>query len=99
MNVFWLLNVDGMQIRKRSFVEVMIATNFLMIPIGIIDWLTGANYMYLRFKPPVDNPLLIGEWPWYILGIEVLGAIYCGLLYMVMKILGKVQQNKSELAI
>ena len=76
LNVIWLLYVDKMKIRSISLLETFIATNLLLIPIGLIDWLGNANYMYLRYKPPVNNPFLIGEWPWYILGFEAVAIIF-----------------------
>lgn len=35
--------------------------------VGLVDALTGANYMYLRSKPPTPTLLdAMGPWPWYI---------------------------------
>lgn len=36
--------------------------------VGLFDWLTGANYMFLA-APPVRASLLslLGPWPWYLL--------------------------------
>ncbi len=31
--------------------------------------------MYLSGKPNVDNPLVFGEWPWYIVNVEVIGLL------------------------
>jgi len=30
----------------------------------------------------VNNPLLMGEWPWYILNLEIIIILYMGLLYI-----------------
>lgn len=34
---------------------------------GLIDWATGADYMFLR-QPPAEHTMLslLGPWPWYI---------------------------------
>ena len=32
--------------------------------------------MYLCDRPIVNNPMIIGEWPWYIIGFEILGIIH-----------------------
>ena len=54
-----------------------------MIPIiGIINWILDANYMYLCVKPIAKNPLLIGDWPWYILGIECVAVIHFSVIYL-----------------
>lgn len=49
----------------------------------------AANYMYLFQKPMADNPLLIGDWPYYIIGIEVFALINFWLLYQPIKLLKK----------
>jgi hypothetical integral membrane protein (TIGR02206 family) len=49
----------------------------------------AANYMYLFQKPMADNPLLIGDWPYYIVGIEFFALINFWLLYQPVKLLKK----------
>jgi uncharacterized membrane protein YwaF len=35
--------------------------------LGVIDWLTGGNYMYLARAPAHSSLLsLLGPWPWHI---------------------------------
>lgn len=41
---------------------------------GAADLISGANYMYLRFRPLHNSLLgLMGRWPWYILGGTLVG--------------------------
>ena len=49
----------------------------------------GANYMYLFAKPEADNPLLIGDWPYYIIFIELIALINFWLLYQPIRLLKK----------
>jgi uncharacterized membrane protein YwaF len=36
--------------------------------VGLFDWLTGSNYMYLAAIPTHGSLLsVLGPWPWYIL--------------------------------
>jgi uncharacterized membrane protein YwaF len=35
------------------------------------NFYVGGNYMYLAEPPQVNNPLVIGEWPYYVLWFEV----------------------------
>jgi hypothetical integral membrane protein (TIGR02206 family) len=49
--------------------------------VGMVDALTGANYMYLRSKPPSPTLLdVMGPWPWYILSAAGVGAALFALL-------------------
>ena len=62
----------------------MVITNIFAAIIYPINLVIGgnANYMFLIKRPPVNNPLLMGEWPWYILNLEIIIILYMGLLYI-----------------
>jgi len=47
----------------------------MMLPVGLANWLADANYMYLCARPEVNNPLVIGAWPWYIVNILAIGWV------------------------
>ena len=56
----------------------------LQIPVIIIfplNFLLDSNYMYLKEKPLVNNPFLIGEWPFYILFLEIVMIIHVLVVY------------------
>lgn len=61
---------------KRSWIKSFWALQILALTIGIFNWLSGSNYMYLSAPPIVDNPLIVGKWPWYILIFEALAIIH-----------------------
>ena len=82
-----------MKIRSNSLKETFFITNLLLLPVGLIDWLTNSNYMYLREKPPVNNPFLIGDWPYYILGFEFLAFTFFSILYLIMKSFDKIKMR------
>ncbi|MFN4808824.1 MAG: hypothetical protein ACK5F9_03220, partial [Bacteroidota bacterium] len=56
------------------------------VAIGIFNWTTDSNYMYLSAPPIVDNPLIIGDWPWYILVFEALALAHFAFLYSVFNV-------------
>ena len=58
--------------RRGSMWRVFAITTVCLILIGAFDFLTGANYMYLREAPEVDSPLVAWGWPWHILIAYVL---------------------------
>ena len=62
--------VVGLQIvpRPRSVPRVFAITVAYAAFVGVVDWLTGSNYMFLAAPP--ENPSLLsvlGPWPWYLL--------------------------------
>jgi len=53
--------------RRNAFLWVIALTIAYTAVVGLLDAVTGANYMYLRAKPGSATPLdLMGPWPWYI---------------------------------
>ena len=69
----WNVVVDGMLTSRGAVVRTLLLIVAMMLPVGLVNWLTDANYMYLCARPAVDNPLVIGGWPWYIINIMVIG--------------------------
>lgn len=48
---------------RRSYMALLLYAAI----IGTVDWLTGANYMYLRAKPKTESLLnVFGPWPVYL---------------------------------
>lgn len=73
-----LVLVAGLRIRPRpwAFVNVAGLTVAYAALVGIVDVLTGADYMYLRSKPLAPTPLdWMGPWPWYILSAGVVALV------------------------
>ena len=68
-------------IRQRSWLYAFILGNVIMLVVGTINYLLNANYMYLCHRPLAANPLVIGEWPWYLIGFEIFGFIHIYILY------------------
>ena len=77
-----LLLVIGLQIRPRHPLEVAGLTTIYTALVGLVDLVSGANYMYLRAKPPAATLLdLLGPWPVYIavaaaIALALLAALY-----------------------
>jgi hypothetical integral membrane protein (TIGR02206 family) len=54
-----------------------------LLAAGTANFITGANYGFLRNKPPQASPMdFMGPWPWYILVLEGLALVLFGLLYL-----------------
>ena len=71
----WNIIVDGMRLRKLSILYCLVFLAFVSVPVGIICWLTGGNYMYLARIPNVGNPFVFGEWPFYLIYLNIIGVI------------------------
>ncbi len=82
--VFMFLHLD-LKLPKFSWFKIWIHLNILMAIIMPINFLLDSNYMYVNAPPEVSNPLVIGEWPYYLLIWEPLVMIIAYLIYAVSK--------------
>ncbi|HKV88910.1 MAG TPA: TIGR02206 family membrane protein [Candidatus Dormibacteraeota bacterium] len=73
-----LLLTAGLGLHPRPFSAVRVAgiTVVYAALVGTVDALTGANYMYLRARPPSPTLLdAMGPWPLYIGGAAGLAVV------------------------
>ena len=75
--------VVGLRIAPRpgAAVRVFVITVAYAAAIGLFNWLTGSNYMYLAAPP--ENPSLLsllGPWPWYILSAAGVAIVLFAIL-------------------
>ena len=82
----YLLQNYGMELSKKSMVKTFMNLNILLAIIMPFNFYVGGNYMYLAEPPQVKNPLVIGEWPYYVLWFEVFMVLLLLLLYYASKI-------------
>lgn len=53
--------------RRGAVLRVFVITAAYTAAVGLIDYLTGGNYMFLAHRPPESTLLsVLGPWPWYI---------------------------------
>ena len=77
---------QGFKPEKYSWFRVFLLTQFVALVIGSFNWAFGSNYMYLSSPPIAKNPLIIGEWPWYILVFEGLALTHFFLFYRLSRV-------------
>ena len=78
-----LVLVVGLGQRPRRWAVARVAglTVAYAALVGLVDAVTGADYMYLRSKPPTATLLdVLGPWPWYILSASVIAAFLFAIL-------------------
>lgn len=64
---FVLVVAERVRPRRLAAVRVFAVTLAYTGFVGVLDWATGGNYMYLRAKPSSWSLLsALGPWPWYI---------------------------------
>ncbi len=80
-----LFLVVGMRIEPRpgAVPRVFTITAAYTALVGLVDALTGSNYMFLR-RPPGEWTLLrlLGPWPWYVLSAALVALVIFTLLDM-----------------
>jgi len=77
--------------RPKSWIWMFGYTQIVAIGVGIVNYVVGANYMYLSEKPIVENPFLIGDWPYYILVLEGVAVLHFWVFYLPFA-----KKNKQE---
>ena len=73
-----LVLVVGLRIQPRPWAVVWIAGITIAYAgvVGAVDAIAGADYMFLRVKPPSPTLFdMLGPWPWYILSAAGVGLI------------------------
>lgn len=64
----------GLRPRRGAWARAWLVTAAYAVPVGLIDWILGANYMWLRASPEGSVLSLMGPWPFYLLGAAALAA-------------------------
>ena len=62
---------------RRTYAVTAAYTAF----VGLVDWVSGANYMFLRHPPSNWTMLrLLGPWPWYIVTAAAVAVVLFAVL-------------------
>jgi hypothetical integral membrane protein (TIGR02206 family) len=89
----------GMGLRPylKSIPRVVAWTVFYGIAAGFVDWITGANYGFLRSKPVNPSALdLLSPWPWYIAELVPVALVFILILYAPFFVADRVAQSRSR---
>ena len=87
--VLWLMIKYDMRMRYDSILKVVISTNIIVGLLSILNYALDSNYMFLRQIPDSVSPFLMGEWPVYIIMVQVFSIILVVLFIRIQDILMK----------
>ena len=65
----------NMRMQYKSTFKVVIITNVIVGLISLVNYVLDSNYMFLRQIPNSVSPFLMGEWPVYIIMVQVISII------------------------
>ena len=67
----------------KALWQSFLSLNILALLVTPVNLIVGSNYLYLREKPTVASLMdYLGDWPTYILALEIIGFILFVLVYL-----------------
>ena len=87
--VLWLMIKYDMRMRYGSILKAVISTNIIVGFLSILNYALDSNYMFLRQIPNSVSPFLMGEWPVYIIMVQVFSIILVVLFIRIQDVLMK----------
>lgn len=97
LSVLYMVWVEKFRPTLKSVWLTMLFLNVLIVPVGLVNWLTGGNYMFLARKPESASLLdLLGPYPWYLLSMEIAALVVFLLLYLPFAITNRIRKNSQS---
>ena len=84
-----------MRPRRGAVLRAFVITNLYTGFVAGVDWLLGANYMFLCSPPVGKSPFFFLPWPWYILFLEAVGLGFLLLLYLPFVLSDRLRRRSS----
>ncbi len=90
ISALFMTFVEGFRPTWNSVKRVAIYGNIYLIFVFILNLLIGSNYLFVAHKPETASLLdVLPSWPYYILILEILAAVFILLFYAPFAIKGK----------
>lgn len=65
---------------QGSWLKIFLWSQLLILLIGGLNYFLDSNYMYINAPPKVENPFVVGEFPFHLIGFELAGLLHFWLL-------------------
>jgi len=96
LGAFYLVVALRMRPARRAVMRVSLATASYALAVGVVDYFTNGNYLFLRELPPTKTLLdYLGPWPWYIVTMTVGAILVFNLLYLPFARAGRLREAVS----
>jgi len=83
LGAFYLVVALRMRPARLAVLRVSATTLIYAAAVGVVDYFTGGNYLFLRNIPPTRTFLdYMGPWPWYLVTLTVLALAAFTILYL-----------------
>ena len=77
----YLMFVMNYKLRIFSWWKTFLKAQIVILIVFSLNLILDTNYMFLLSKPLVNNPFIIGDWPFYILFVQLIGFLHIVLIY------------------
>jgi hypothetical integral membrane protein (TIGR02206 family) len=95
--VLYATFVFGFRPRLSSVGIALLVTGIYGCVIMAMNYILGTNFLYLRAKPTAPSVLdYMGPWPWYVMGLVLLCAVACLLVYAPFPIFKKIRTHSTH---
>ncbi len=97
LSILYMIWVEGFRLTVKSAIRSYIFLNVIALFVFGINYITGANYMFLSHKPEGPSILdFLGPYPWYILQLQLIVVLMYGLLYLPFHFIRHREINKQK---
>ena len=96
ISALYMTLVEGFRPTWASVKRVAIYGNIYLVAVFVLNLLIGSNYLFVAHKPETASLLdVLPPWPYYILIIELLAAVFILLFYSPFAIKDLVSRSKK----
>ena len=80
--VLYMVKHNGFRPRPKSWLKILGYSQFVVLTVGALNYAIDTNYMFLRARPSANNPLIIGDWPFYLITFELAAISHFWVFYL-----------------